>query len=39
VAKPLIKFMYHRQAKEFIRKNGDKPLSIETLEIYMSYLP
>jgi hypothetical protein len=39
VAKPLIKFMYHRQAKEFIKKNKGNPLSTELLEIYWSYLP
>jgi hypothetical protein len=38
-AKPLIKLMYHRQAKELIRKNGDSELSTEMLETYWSYLP
>jgi hypothetical protein len=38
-AKPLMKWMYHRQAKEFIRKKEDSPLSAEMVEIYWSYLP
>jgi hypothetical protein len=38
-AKPLMKLMYHRQAKEFIKKNKGSPLSTEMLEIYWSYLP
>jgi hypothetical protein len=39
VAKPLMKRMYHRQAKEFIGKNRGNPLSTETVEIYSSYFP
>ncbi|KAJ7872107.1 hypothetical protein B0H13DRAFT_2553919 [Mycena leptocephala] len=39
VAKPLMRWMYHRQALDFIRKNEDSPLSTETLEIYWSYFP
>jgi hypothetical protein len=39
VAKPLMKLMYHRQALEIIRKNENKRLSTEMVEIYMSYLP
>jgi hypothetical protein len=39
VAKPLMKLMYHRQAKEFIKKNQGSRLSREMLEIYWSYLP
>jgi hypothetical protein len=39
VAKPLMKFMYHRQALDFIRKNEDSPISATTLEIYASYFP
>jgi hypothetical protein len=38
-AKPLIKLMYHRQAKEVIKKNKGSLLSTELLEIYASYLP
>ncbi|KAJ7493038.1 armadillo-type protein [Mycena galericulata] len=38
VTKPLIKFMYHRQALGFIQRNGDTPLSSEILEIYSTYL-
>jgi hypothetical protein len=37
--KPLMKWMYHRQAMEFIRKNDGQALSTEILEIYWSYLP
>ncbi|KAJ7430497.1 armadillo-type protein [Mycena galericulata] len=38
VTKPLLKLMYHRQALGFIQRNGDTPLSSETLEIYSTYL-
>jgi hypothetical protein len=38
-AKPLMKLMYHRQAKGFIRENKGRALSTEMVEIYMSYLP
>ncbi|KAJ7465328.1 armadillo-type protein [Mycena galericulata] len=37
VAKPLIKLMYHRQARGLIQRNGDIPLSSEMLEIYSTY--
>ncbi|KAF7326403.1 hypothetical protein MVEN_02618000 [Mycena venus] len=38
-AKPLSRFLYHRQALEIIRKNHGSPLSSATLEIYSSYFP
>jgi hypothetical protein len=38
-AKPLMKLMYHRQVKGFIRENKGSPLSAEMMEIYWSYLP
>jgi hypothetical protein len=38
-AKPLMKWMYYRQATNFIRNNQDSPLSATTLEIYASYFP
>ncbi|KAJ7455750.1 armadillo-type protein [Mycena latifolia] len=38
VAKPLMKFMYHRDALTFIAKNRGIPLSREHAEIYSSYL-
>jgi hypothetical protein len=37
VAKPLMRWMYHCQALEFIRKNKGHALSTATVEIYMSY--
>ncbi|KAJ6493755.1 armadillo-type protein [Mycena vulgaris] len=37
-AKPLMAFMYHRQASAYIRKNRSNPLSKEILEAYTSYL-
>ncbi|KAJ6565566.1 armadillo-type protein [Mycena vulgaris] len=37
-AKPLIKFLYHRQALDYIAKNRGAPPSKETLEICSSYL-
>ncbi|KAJ6545300.1 armadillo-type protein [Mycena capillaripes] len=37
-AKPLMRFMYHRDASAFIRKHRGTPLSKETMEIYSSYL-
>jgi hypothetical protein len=37
-AKPLMRWMYDRQAMEFIRKNKGHVLSTVTVEIYMSYL-
>jgi hypothetical protein len=39
MAKPLMRWMYHRQALEFIRKNKGSPLSTEIVQIYASYLP
>ncbi|KAJ7913980.1 armadillo-type protein [Mycena leptocephala] len=38
-AKPLMKFMHHRQALDLIRKNQGSPLSTTKLEIYSSYFP
>jgi hypothetical protein len=38
-AKPLMRFMYRRQALEFIRKNKGTRLSTTLLEIYSSYFP
>ncbi|KAJ7850003.1 hypothetical protein B0H14DRAFT_2582206 [Mycena olivaceomarginata] len=38
-AKPLLRFMYRRQAVGIIRGNRDSPLSTTILEIYSSYLP
>ncbi|KAF7356891.1 hypothetical protein MVEN_01024900 [Mycena venus] len=38
-AKPLMKWMYYRQAVDIIKKRRGRPLSSETLEIYSSYLP
>ncbi|KAK7016345.1 hypothetical protein R3P38DRAFT_1402613 [Favolaschia claudopus] len=38
-AKPLMRFLYHRQAITIVRKNSGKPLTSEMLEIYASYLP
>jgi len=38
-AKPLSRFLYHRQAIEIIRKNQGSPLSSATLEIYSAYFP
>ena len=37
-AKPLMRFMYHRQALGFIKENHGHPLSMEAMEIYQSYL-
>ncbi|KAJ7652246.1 armadillo-type protein, partial [Mycena rosella] len=37
-AKPLMRFMYHRQVLAFIKKNRDTPLSKPIMEIYSSYL-
>ncbi|KAJ7494113.1 armadillo-type protein [Mycena latifolia] len=36
--KPLMKLMYHRQALGFVKRNRGLPMSLETLEIYWSYL-
>ncbi|KAK7016347.1 hypothetical protein R3P38DRAFT_1402892 [Favolaschia claudopus] len=38
-AKPLLKFLYHRQVISMIRKHRGQALSVEALEIYASYLP
>ncbi|KAJ7606227.1 hypothetical protein FB45DRAFT_1068702 [Roridomyces roridus] len=38
LAKPLMRFMYHRQALGIMELNRDAPLSKELLEIYLSYL-
>ncbi|KAJ6533593.1 armadillo-type protein [Mycena capillaripes] len=37
-AKPLMRFLYHRDALAYIRKHLGTPLSKETMEIYSSYL-
>ncbi|KAJ7037105.1 armadillo-type protein [Mycena alexandri] len=38
IAKPLVRFMYHRQALAFIDGNRGTPLSRASMEIYSSYL-
>ncbi|KAJ7476919.1 hypothetical protein B0H11DRAFT_1304274 [Mycena galericulata] len=38
LAKPLSKFLYHRQASGIIAKGADSPLSRETVEILTTYL-
>ncbi|KAJ6485871.1 armadillo-type protein [Mycena sanguinolenta] len=38
-AKPLSRFLHHRQALEIMRKNRDTPLSIAMLDMYSSYFP
>ncbi|KAF8196773.1 armadillo-type protein [Mycena galopus ATCC 62051] len=38
-AKPLSRFLYHRQVLDIITKNSGIPLSALTLEIYSSYFP
>ncbi|KAF8196694.1 armadillo-type protein [Mycena galopus ATCC 62051] len=38
-AKPLSRFLYRRQALDFIKENHGSPLSAPILEIYSSYLP
>ncbi|KAK7031430.1 armadillo-type protein [Favolaschia claudopus] len=38
-AKPLLRFLHHRQALAIIKRNRGSPLSVATLEIYSSYLP
>jgi hypothetical protein len=38
-AKPLMKWMHHRQALEIIRQNQGSPLSTATLDTYWSYFP
>ncbi|KAJ7184685.1 armadillo-type protein [Mycena filopes] len=37
-AKPLMRFMYGRDVRRFIKRNRGTPLSRETMEIYASYL-
>ncbi|KAJ7133965.1 armadillo-type protein [Mycena crocata] len=37
-AKPLMKFMYHRQVLDFIKKQTGLPLSVDVIQIYSSYL-
>ncbi|KAJ7224886.1 armadillo-type protein [Mycena rebaudengoi] len=37
-AKPLTKFMYHLDVRNFIKRQRGIPLSAETMEIYSSYL-
>ncbi|KAJ7925547.1 armadillo-type protein [Mycena leptocephala] len=37
-AKPLMRFMYHRDALDLIKRNHNIPLSGETLDIYGSYI-
>ncbi|KAJ7676937.1 hypothetical protein DFH06DRAFT_1317537 [Mycena polygramma] len=38
VAKPLMRFMYHRQALDLIRSNKPGTLSSALLEVYSAYL-
>ncbi|KAJ6517013.1 armadillo-type protein [Mycena vulgaris] len=38
LAKPLMKFMYHRQALDYIAEHDGKSLSRDDMEIYASYL-
>ncbi|KAK7033417.1 hypothetical protein R3P38DRAFT_3352554 [Favolaschia claudopus] len=38
-AKPLMRFLHHRQAVDIIKKNRFGPLTDELLDIYASYLP
>ncbi|KAJ7761739.1 armadillo-type protein, partial [Mycena metata] len=38
LAKPLMKFMYHRAVLNLIKRQKGVPLSAETMEIYESYL-
>ncbi|KAJ6585877.1 armadillo-type protein [Mycena capillaripes] len=38
MAKPLVRFLYHRQAVQFIRSNAGVPLTPAVLEIYSTYL-
>ncbi|KAF8196674.1 hypothetical protein K438DRAFT_738789 [Mycena galopus ATCC 62051] len=38
-AKPLCRFLYHRQALDFINQNRGSPLSPTILETYSSYFP
>ncbi|KAJ7501230.1 G-protein alpha subunit-domain-containing protein [Mycena galericulata] len=38
VAKPLMRYLYHRQAREFVRTNQGIALSREAMETFASYL-
>ncbi|KAF7330837.1 hypothetical protein MVEN_02423000 [Mycena venus] len=38
-AKPLLRFLYNRQALGIIEKNRGNPLSSEDMDIYLSYFP
>ncbi|KAJ7478324.1 hypothetical protein FB451DRAFT_1396105 [Mycena latifolia] len=38
VAKPLMRFQYHRAVSDFIAKKRGGPLAVEDVEIYASYL-
>ncbi|KAJ7722353.1 armadillo-type protein [Mycena metata] len=38
LAKPLMKVMYHRAVLDLIKRQRDIPLSVETMQIYISYL-
>ncbi|KAF7344885.1 Heterotrimeric G-protein alpha subunit, GPA3-like protein [Mycena venus] len=38
VAKPLIRLLYHRQARNFIKENAAIPLSDANADIFLSYL-
>ncbi|KAJ7450961.1 armadillo-type protein [Mycena galericulata] len=37
-AKPLMRLLYHRQAMSFVKRNHDKLLSSEMIDIYASYI-
>ncbi|KAJ7246619.1 armadillo-type protein [Mycena rebaudengoi] len=37
-AKPLMRFMYHRQALTFVKQNQDIPFSADIMDTYASYL-
>ncbi|KAK7033774.1 hypothetical protein R3P38DRAFT_2915057 [Favolaschia claudopus] len=37
-AKPLLRLMYHRQVRNFIKRNEDNPISPQLMEICLSYL-
>ncbi|KAJ7193604.1 armadillo-type protein [Mycena pura] len=37
-AKPLMRFLYHKEATDFVAKSRGTPLSSEDMEIYSSYL-
>ncbi|KAK7033775.1 hypothetical protein R3P38DRAFT_3498468 [Favolaschia claudopus] len=38
VAKPLMRRMYHRQVRSFIKRNQDTPMTPELMEICLAYL-